>query len=84
MKATFHDRREILLGAIKPGQIAIAARGDGAFDVFTKVKLFNAGAAIGEWLIDLNRLDSQYHDKISANTRVRLLEKGESIEFTQT
>lgn len=83
MKVSFHDRRAIPLGSIKPGQVAIGINPNGERSVFTKINVYIGGKDLGEMLVDLNRLDSQYNDKILASQLVRLLEKGESIEVAQ-
>lgn len=83
MKVKFNDRRAIALGSIKPGQVAIGISPNGERSVFTKIHVYIAGVDHGTMLVDLNRLDSQYNDKINASQHVRLLENGESIEISQ-
>lgn len=83
MKVSFHDRRAIQLGSIEPGQVAIGIDKNGERSVFTKVHVWQDGKPLFTMLLDLNRLDSQYNDKINGSQLVRLLEKGESIEITQ-
>lgn len=95
MNMQFHDRRAISLGEMKPGQIGVEVsasnEGGGA-----KRRVFAAIHAPivkpdGTWgdnktlVIELTDLQNQYLDKLNGKsnyTRVTLLEKNQSIEFT--
>lgn len=88
MKALFHDRRAFLLKDLKVGQIAVATTTDCATcerKVYTKIVVpgkFAKGDVPVEMVICLSELSSQYFDNISQALRVVLLEKGESVEFS--